>query len=629
MSKKGGKFFEEHIEKVIMGLVGLVCIWLLITRVFISPNVVICDNKKFGPGGIDVYISEQAELLRDKLDRKLEPKQAYKPRFGGFDALVDSAISGVEAGVYLPQPNNSSMEVSDKRAYHIPLIGEVDEALVVRLRAVAYVPTEKIDEENVYDRAETEVNDVDFVTVEAKFDVAGLVENFYESFVGDDIPEEWHDPCLANPVFAAVQLQRQELGDDGSWSDWQIVPRTKIDARRQMFEVIEKVEELPAGGIKVRLLQFDDAEIRADLLQPEAYKIASAKEEWFPPSLHKKYVGHQRELEAQEKREAKAAEREREKERSERRVRALEPRMRSDEGTGSDYYSDRRGDRGRELSRRRERQERESEKERLEKSKEISKTTSISDIYDEFDEILITEKTDLAKMHQPLAFWAHDDTVEPEKSYRYRTRLGVFNPIAGTNQFSEQDKSLKNNVILWSGFSDITETVEIPGRLYFFPREIQEAAKIVTVTVCRYVLGYWYSKDFTVKQGEVIGNVVDSEDVEEEKGVTIPERIDYATGAVLVDVILVNDWAGGKNLRARYYFDMLYSFDGTNIEHRPIKPRYWAEELQMKFNEIKKSEKEPKEPLRSWGGRPTRRRRPTPGLEYEEYDEYEKRVYGL
>jgi len=268
-------------------------------------------------------------------------------------------------------------------------------------------------------------------------------------------------------------------------------------------------------------------------------------------------------------------------------------------------------------ARRRELEERRKENERLGGSIEVPRKTSIDDIYKELDEISITEKTELVKMRE-LVFWAHDDTVEPEKSYRYRIRLGVFNPIAGTDQFDEECKSLKNNAILWSEFSDVTETVEIPGRLYFFCRDKHEASKTVTVTVCRYVLGYWYSKDFTVKQGEVIGKVAEPEVAwdEKEKDVTVPETIDYATGTILVDVIPVSDWSGTTLLRPRHYFDMLYSFDGTNIEHMPSKPEYWAKELQVKFNEIKASEKEEKEPLRAWGARPSvRRLGPRPGIE--------------
>jgi len=638
MSKKSSNLLEEHIEKIVLGIVGLVCIWLLITRVLFSPNYVEYDNKKFGSGEIDVYISEQAGHLEDELGRKSEPLAPYKPRFGDFVALVDSAISNVDVSLNLPQPIISSRGISDNRVYTIPLIGEVNDVRVEHIRAVAYVPTEEIDEENNYSEARCEPNDLDFVTVEAKFDVARLYKNFYENFAGSGVQEEWRDPCLAVPIFAAVQLQRQELLADGSWSDWQIVPRTRIDAGRKMFEVIEDVGQLPSGGIKVRLLQFNDGQVRMDMLQPESYKIASAEEEWFPPTLHKKFIKLYEGEKAQERREAKAAEKEeREREREEARTgrssRTSETRTRSGDEYGgitdSDYYGGGTSSRRSSTTRSRGR-ERQSEKERPEKSKGTSKTASTSDVYNELDEILIDDGTNFARMHEPLTFWAHDDTVKPQRSYRYRIRLGVFNPIAGTNQFDEQDKSQKNKVVLWSKFSDMTEPVEIPGRLYFFTLDIQEAVKRVTVQVSRYVLGYWYSKKLTVEQGEVIGKVMAYEPVEDkEEGVTVPETVDYSTGAILVDVIPVNDWSGGNNMR--YYFDMLYSFDGASIEHMPIKSRYWAKGLQGKFNEVRKSEKEPKEPLRIWGGKTGGRQRQQRGLErgyegeggYEAYyDEY-------
>jgi len=162
----------------------------------------------------------------------------------------------------------------------------------------------------------------------------------------------------------------------------------------------------------------------------------------------------------------------------------------------------------------------------------------------------------------------------------------------------------------------VTEPVEIPKTLYFFPREIQEAARTVTIRICRYVLGYWYGKDFPVKVGEVIGKAVEyeaeaeatDETAQAPEDVTVPETIDYSTGAVLVDIVPVSDWDGGNNLRARNYFDMLYSFDAVNIKHMPIKTRYWTDELQAKFNEIKKLEEELKEPLRPWAEGARRRR---------------------
>jgi hypothetical protein len=708
-------FFEEHIEKVVLAIVGLVCLWLLVAppidplpRVLFSPNAVSCDNRKFSPGSIDDYIGAKAELLRQKLD---QPSTAALPEpnkpaltLRDFNAMLGSAVSDVDTGVYLPQPYSSSRQRIAGGKYHLPEIGEVNDVAVEHIRAVAYVPVEEITEQNTYDKASNEPNDIDLVTVEAKFDVEGLNKRFHECFASEDVPAEWRDPCLAKPVFAAVQLQRQELNPDGSWSDWQTVPRIKIDHLRRLFEVIEDTDKLPPGGIKVRLVQFDNREVMMDLLQPPVYQIASADQEWFPPSLHKKFVEVQKQQGMEEKRKAleekKSARDEKLQEQrtgtqegqsrtgraqterlsarspggdsgvtdvsgsrtrprripAERRVEGgglqSDSRRSRDSGTSTDTGRlPRRGEQG---------DERETDKERLAKARELSAQQAMSDIYNGLNSILITLRTDLSKMREPLVFWAHDDTAEPKKTYRYRIRLGVFNPIAGTPELSakaetvaQQDKSRVKNAILWSEFSSPTQTVEIPGVLYFFAKGIQEAARKVTVQVSKYMMGYWHSEDFLVGQGEVIGKVAESKppapapapvptardagasrgrastelsrtsrieagpsaflrrqdggrltsDTAQDVALSMPETVDYSTGAVLVDVVLVNDWSGGsgRNMLARHYFDMLYSFDGTNIEHAPVDMKYWSAELRTVYGEIQNLQKEPREPLRTWG----------------------------
>ena len=257
---------------------------------------------------------------------------------------------------------------------------------------------------------------------------------------------------------------------------------------------------------------------------------------------------------------------------------------------------------------------------------------SVNDVYYDYDEVAFNRLTDFSKIREPILFWAHDDTLGPKKTYRYRIRLGVFNPVAGTNQLNEQDISQKNKVILWSDFSDVTEPVEIFGRSYFFARDIQEAAKTITVTACKYVLGHWYSKDFKISKGEAIGDVIEIEiekkkpqrargadarsadylgdrfaalTMPEEK-TNVPEKIDYSTGAVMVDAMSINDWWGDSTRRARHYYDMLYSFDGINIEHMPVGTTYWSKDMQTVFNYIAQLEREPQEPFKDFSA--TRRR---------------------
>jgi hypothetical protein len=290
-----------------------------------------------------------------------------------------------------------------------------------------------------------------------------------------------------------------------------------------------------------------------------------------------------------------------------------------------------------------------------------------NDVYYEFDEVAFNRLTDFSKLREPILFWHHDDTVEPKNTYRYRIRLGVFNPVAGTNKVSEQDAEQKNKIILWSGFSDVTEPVEIPGRSYFFARDIQEAAKTITVTVCRYILGHWYSEDFKVSKGEAIGDVIETELEKDrtqrgrsaggrgtagrrgdymgdylgdryasmarpEEKSNVPESIDYSTGAVMVDAMSINDWWGDNIRRNRQYFDMLYSFDGINIEHMPIGTTYWSKDMQNVFNNIARLEREPHEPFKDFGSGRRRGVRPGQG-DYDDmglYDEmYDMEMYDM
>ncbi len=695
---KIGSFFEEYVEKIILVIVGIVCVWLLITRVIFSPNDVLYGDGKYSPSAVDEKVHEEALSLRQKLNEPPENPEPYKSKLSEFVALLDSSINDIDITKWphVPYVVDASRAGSGGE-YRLPRIGDVNDVAVEHIRAVAYVPTLAVTAESPYDKAANEPNDIDLVTVEAKFDIEGLYERFKNSFV-DDVDEQWSDPCLAKPIFAAVHLQRQELGKDGNWSDWQDVPRSKIDHYGKLFEIIEDASSLPAGRLKVWKLQFDDPQLQIDLLQPEAYQIASAYEEWYPPVIHRKFLEMQRKEKVEERRKVRADEQKSNERSDSRRSRRAgsgtgigtggRSRGTSDGfGGGDGIYGGgfggqdtrRRGSRtgtgsGTGSGRRRSSDDGYGSGQGLSTSRRtrggrsrgglepggiedytmsglpgdrlIRRGPSMNDVYDEFDNIRLTWRTDLEKMREPLVLWAHDDTVELRKSYRYRIRLGVFNPVAGTDQLSEEDISRKNEVVLWSEFSDVTETVEIPERLYFFAKHILEAANVVTVQVSKYVMGYWHSEDFKVSRGEIIGGVVETEIerpqtsrrdprsrgfVDPRMGmgpVTSPEdqavnpdTINYSTGAVMVDAVAVNDWSGDKNLSTRRYYDMLYSFDGVDIEHMPVRTAYWAKDLQKWYGAIRLLEKEPREPLKAFGS--TGRRQRTGGAEFEDYgDDY-------
>jgi hypothetical protein len=635
-------FFEEHIEKIVLVLVSIFCVWLLLTWVVLSPNRIEYEGRKFMPADIDSYIYDNVAVpLNNKLSRLPEPAPLYEPEYDNYVAWVDSPISNINLNIYPPIPGNYKERIIEGREYDVPVIGEVTEAVAEHIRAVAYVPTEEITPVNSYDKARHEPNDIDLVTVEAKFDVAKLYENFYENFAGSDVQREWQDPCLAKPIFAAVDLQRKVFLSDGSWSDWKTVPRAKIDSNKELFKIIEDVTELPSGGIKVRLLQFGSSQMARSLLQPNSYSIASPKEEWFPPHLHEKYIKVRDDIEREDRR--KAAE-QAEKERSDKTRRNTTTPGGGTRGTGIStrggglgagglsglFSSGSTASRGGGVTRgsnirgsgrdvrggRAQGTTRAGTDTTPATDTSKPKQTTVKDIEDEFNKLLITAYAKMYKLTEPLVFWALDDSAKPNQIYRYRVRLGVFNPMAGTKNFTEEYQSCQDKVILWSMFSNETESLEIPGRLYFFPLSVQQDTKSVDIQVSKYVLGYWHSNRFqSVKPGESIGKVAKVKPLTEEekqKNIQIPKEINYDTNAILVDVVPVNEWVGTSNLNRQGYNDMLYSFDGKDILRMPIKSRYWANDILNKYNEINLDEKKLKEPLRGFGAKSSIRQRIIP-----------------
>lgn len=659
MFKKIGRFFEEHVEKIVLILVGLLCAVIFIWRVLFSPNIIECKNNEgktvsISPGQIDNFVYQEAiQLSQRQSGSTVTDVNSYTPKVSEFLAALDSSIGSIDTHQILPNPEIITPTVVAHGEYNLPYIGRITDVASEHIRAAAYVPIEPVTERRTYEQVEHEPNDIDLVSVEGRFDIEGLYQRFHECFV-DQVEEQWADPCLAIPVFATVNLQRRELLADGAWSDWQNVSRPDIDHNKRLLDLIQEGNKLPPGGLKVQMLKFDDPEVQVEILQPDTYHFASAREEWFPPSLHPDYTSATKKEKQQEEREAREAElEERSREKGERRNTRNNARGGGGgggflEGGGDGMFGGQAGARrtgGRRTSRNtgmgdtggrnagRGRRGRQPENAAMEMERfagegaAATEPSPIDEVYIEYNKIRINWATDLSDMSDPLVFWAHDDTVEPENSYQYRIRLGVFNPVAAGDE---------NDVILWSEFSDATETIEIPGKLYFFVKGAQETAKTVTVTVSKYFLGYWRSEDFRgVGPGEAIGGIVEYESEEpEEEAFTAagagrryiqpaqpraeetsvePESINYDTGAVIVDVVAANEWMTSydDNLSNKSYYDMLYSYDGTKIEHLPAGSSYWPDDMKQVFAQVQRLSRETKEPFKQFGSRGTQRRRGT------------------
>ena len=315
---------EKHIEVIVLVIAAAVTLWLLFARFFISPNSVSYNNKSVDVGSVDAIIYERAKQLDSRLAEKPEPVEPYVSSFdgkitapdsvakwfggsleGGFEGLYQSVLADMSNDSYGWKPPLSTLEVTDGREYALPEIDPVENPELVYIRTPVYMPNEEVEPMGFGSGFEqsNEPNDIDLVTVSAVVDTAALYDSFHEKFMGLDVPVQWRDPCLAVPVFAAVELQRQRLLPEGTWSEWDRVPRLELDPYRDLFEIHENLENLPLGGMKLRLVQYSDPLVQKQLVQPISYPFASQEEEWFPARFYEKFKELQARIELQERRQ--------------------------------------------------------------------------------------------------------------------------------------------------------------------------------------------------------------------------------------------------------------------------------------------------------------------------------------
>ena len=632
-----GNVLEKHAEKLVFGIAGLLSIWLLFIFVIGSPNSVEIGGRKYKPGDVDRFIKTQADQLSQKIAEPAVPR-VYEDEHAKklFSAKMACTIESVENFEILV-PGRSEKVIEEDRIYAVPVVGVLDNVVAETIRGVAHVPVDEVGMDNPYSNAITEPGDIDFVTVQADLDIAALYFSFKQSFsLGRGLKSEWRDEELATPVFAAAQLQRRRNLEDGGWSEWEVIPRTKIDQFASKMNTPEKVEELKYD-ISMLKAQFKSLEFQRNVLQPEAYDFASANTAWLTPSFHKEYITL---IEAQKKEEIRL-EREQARERGATNTRT--PAGRGGEGRAGTSSRTRSTSRGggyggaggssdrRSSSRQRTTFTRSRTTGAGGRGRDAMEGYGGGDYYDEMDDprrnrpvrdvqdvitdnvkILINERTKLEEMREKLTFWAHDDTAEPGNTYQYRIRLGVFNPIAGKNWFQKQDESYKDQVLLWSEFSDVTEDVEITPMVHFFPTELsRKSDKGVNIQISKYYLGNWRMENFEVRPGEMIGREVDFKpktslensedygrgdygrgDYDEYAGGgmanAMPDKIDFATGALMVDVVRTDQWTGRSLARANIA-DVFFTSDGITMNHLPVKRNYWTNSMKDYHSEIEKA----------------------------------------
>ena len=642
MSKKKGNFVEQHVDKLILAVIGLICLGLLWIYVFSNPFGPVIGGRKESLSSLQSRLEQKKDQIRKKIDEiKPGAPVAATDFIAGYEQMLVCSIPKIDASIYPLTPGIGSQAIGSDREYAVPEIPALQDVKIAYIRGAVYLPTEEVTPEMPYASVETKIGDLDFVTVSARLDVKRLVQQFESSFMGLGVNASHKDRGLATPVAARIELQRRVKGADGTWSEWGPVAIPQTVAYRKTFEKLPMIsEDLGGGGVHVLVAQYKDLFRQISLLQPPPYDFASTRYQyWMPPQ----YLEEVQKLLQQQEDEAKRQKRETaaaagaaggpmgpglagEMGPGGRATRPIQARpTRPDTGRGRDQRTG--PDRG--------------------VPGEIGpgglpterpgrpgvRPRTIEDVYRDYQKEILTG--DWWTRNEPILIWAHDDTIQPGKTYQYRIRAGLFNPIAGRDWFRPDQQEYKNQVILWSPFAQADSakkdamTVAVPKMLHIFPMDISKNnPDAVLVTVAKYYYGRWRSEDFEVLPGQMIGSVVEPKKstasvaagetgagpgmamegagmpgmmgpgfgmggVGPTGAVQTAATIDFTTDSLFLDIIGAVDWSGALTaLRRREYNDMLYTVDGIRIDKLPIRQQNWPPDVRKEYRDVKEAEKE-------------------------------------
>ena len=603
---------ENHVDKIVFGIIALVSISLLWVYIIGNPYGAEVKGRKRSPARIDSYIKKEADRLYAQLEKTADPMRYDKSFLSEYEKVLQCPFSDISTtATVMPNPGASDLQGQEDRMYALPVIPPLTDVQVASLRGAAQVPTEKVGPDQSYEMVPRDVEDVDLVTISSRFDVQALFNEFQQKFTGPRLKTAWKDQRLAKPVFARLELQRRIKKEDESWGQWERVSRTQIDSYRELLQDLPMTMEESQFGVDAWLSQYDRQDVQHDILQPEAYLFTISRTEWMSPEFLAEALEIMKKQEQEEAREKQ----------EDRRKRSTKP-----------------GDRRRTPTRQPSRRERGGDdfgmlggRENTRPMRTVApKERTADDVLADFEKELLDEDSDIGSMRDSLLIWAHDDSAEPGKTYQYRTRIGVFNPIAGRDWFQDDQADFKNQLVLWSDYSEPTDAVSILKRVYVFPmgvvadKDAPGDIKGVQVEVAKYYLGRWRDFDFDVIPGQVAGYEV--EDVQEEDesrnvaddfqpmfddtGMDLdPEKIDFTSDITLVDVARETVW--GSRLRASSLYKMLYYDSDKKIRQAAIGKSNWDSDVRRVYSEIQESMKQDVEQRRGPGMMPGG---PMPGM---------------
>ncbi len=128
--------------------------------------------------------------------------------------------------------------------------------------------------------------------------------------------------------------------------------------------------------------------------------------------------------------------------------------------------------------------------------------------------------------------WAHDLTVQPGRTYRYRLRALVYNPLFQKRRLmDDQRETYFHKLSLESQPSDWTDPIDVDPEHWFFAVKGSERSSTATIEVWRVFDGRPRVQEFEVTPGDTIGGQIPIDTAEPSA------NLDLRVESMVVDIV--------------------------------------------------------------------------------------------
>lgn len=130
-----------------------------------------------------------------------------------------------------------------------------------------------------------------------------------------------------------------------------------------------------------------------------------------------------------------------------------------------------------------------------------------------------------------VQIWLHDPALEPGKTYRFRLKVDLFNPVFGQLAAVQNPADAQQPTL--TSVSEWSDAVSVPPATQFYVGG--GGIGSIRVDVFRRAQGATFRQSFSLKPGDMVGEPVVREYINPLTGRVDSTTVDFSTGCMLVD----------------------------------------------------------------------------------------------